>query len=121
MILAAKQDAEAKTQRYLGNLIQMLKQQGASEEAIAQQLGLSAEQGADLDLNWIQLNTGSPSSVKGSASVMRTLKIPLVWRCGLPSKTTTTHGRACFLVRASAGRLKGSARARQAFGSGRRA
>jgi hypothetical protein len=48
MILAAKQDAEAKTQRYLVNLIQMLKQQGASDEAIAQQLGLSAEQARTL-------------------------------------------------------------------------
>jgi len=53
--LAAKQDAQAKThdaeakaQRYLVSLIQMLKQQGASDEAIAQQLGLSAEQARTL-------------------------------------------------------------------------
>jgi hypothetical protein len=45
---AKAQDAEAKTQRYLVNLIQMLKQQGASDEAIAQQLGLSAEQARTL-------------------------------------------------------------------------
>jgi hypothetical protein len=46
--LVAKQDAEAKAQRYLVSLIQMLKQQGASDEAIAQQLGLSAEQARTL-------------------------------------------------------------------------
>ena len=41
---AAGKSAQAKTQR----LIQMLKQQGASDEAIAQQLGLSAEQARTL-------------------------------------------------------------------------
>jgi len=45
---AKTQDAEAKAQRYLVSLIQMLKQQGASDEAIAQQLGLSAEQARTL-------------------------------------------------------------------------
>jgi len=45
---AKAQDAQAKAQRYLVGLIQMLKQQGASDEAIAQQLGLSAEQARTL-------------------------------------------------------------------------
>ncbi len=45
---AKTQDAETKAQRYLVSLIQMLKQQGASDEAIAQQLGLSAEQARTL-------------------------------------------------------------------------